>query len=653
MPDTSLTPIKILVVDDLPEKLLVYRSILDELGEEVLTARSGEEALKQILAHDFAVILLDVNMPGMDGFETADMIRRRARCAHTPIIFITAFADEMHETRGYSLGAVDFILAPVNPDVLRTKVRVFVDLNRLTRQLRDQSAIQIANAESAKARLAVELENATDFIARADSNCIVRHMNDGGRRMLGMPPAARFPMSIAEFVTSEDRELLCNVGLPAAAREGAWFGELSLQSGDGPEVPVSLVVLAHRDEQSSTESYSIIARDITQRRQAETELAKHRTRLEDLVSERTSELEASLERLRLADRLASIGTLAAGLGHDMGNLLLPIRMRLDTLEQIPLPPDVREDLQAIKTAGEYLQRLCKGLRLFALDPDDDDYSQSTTDLKQWWPEVEPFLRNSLQKSIELKYECHSDVPPILIPPHRFTQIIYNLVQNANDALRGRSDGIVSIGASVKATGDQVIVHVTDNGAGMSAEVKRRCLEPFFTTKSRGISTGLGLALVHGAATKAGGSIGIESQIGCGTTFLITLPTVRESTDGLESRATGAWATAWIGLQSQHLNAYVSAILRSMRFHTQFGVWPPDPDATLLVLDGQTVPEAELEEFLADGADRFAIVIGADLLSSSSSSRRITCIEAKPSPSRLRAAIDESITRLAYSGSRMS
>src|SRR6266436_3914752 len=128
----------ILIVDDLPDKLLVLETVLDELGQNVITACSGEEALRRVLAQEFAVILLDVNMPGMDGFETAALIRRRKRSSHTPIIFITAFADEMHTAQGYSLGAVDYILSPVVPEILRTKVKVFVDLFRMSQQVKRQ-----------------------------------------------------------------------------------------------------------------------------------------------------------------------------------------------------------------------------------------------------------------------------------------------------------------------------------------------------------------------------------------------------------------------------------------------------------------------------------------------------------------------------------
>jgi signal transduction histidine kinase len=119
---------RILIVDDLPEKLLVYSSLLDDIDAEIVQARSGTEALKRVLEGSFAVILLDVNMPDIDGLETANLIRGHRNGRHTPIIFITAYADEMQTARGYELGAVDYILSPVIASVLRTKVQVFVDL---------------------------------------------------------------------------------------------------------------------------------------------------------------------------------------------------------------------------------------------------------------------------------------------------------------------------------------------------------------------------------------------------------------------------------------------------------------------------------------------------------------------------------------------
>lgn len=146
----------ILVVDDLPEKLLVFETVLEDLGQNLHTARSGEEALRAVLGREFAVILLDVNMPGLDGFETARLIRQRKSSAHTPIIFITAYADEMQTSQGYSLGAVDYILSPVVPEILRAKVNVFVDLYRMRQRIKQQADERIALLQAEMGRMAAE-----------------------------------------------------------------------------------------------------------------------------------------------------------------------------------------------------------------------------------------------------------------------------------------------------------------------------------------------------------------------------------------------------------------------------------------------------------------------------------------------------------------
>jgi signal transduction histidine kinase len=132
---------RILIVDDLPEKLLVYRTLLEDLDAQIVEAHSGTEAFKRVLEGEFAVILLDVNMPDIDGLETANLVRRHKNGRHTPIIFITSYADEMQTARGYELGAVDYILSPVIAPVLRTKVRVFVDLYEA------RAALSLSNQE--------------------------------------------------------------------------------------------------------------------------------------------------------------------------------------------------------------------------------------------------------------------------------------------------------------------------------------------------------------------------------------------------------------------------------------------------------------------------------------------------------------------------
>ncbi|MEX2316738.1 MAG: response regulator [Pirellulales bacterium] len=150
---------KILIVDDVPDKVLSIEVILEDLQQTLVSVNSGNDALRRLLEDDFAVILLDVNMPGMDGFETASLIRQRKRSEHTPIIFLTALPDETHATRGYSLGAVDYILTPVVPEVLRTKVSVFVDLYRMSQIAMRQADERVALAHEHAARLAAEKSN--------------------------------------------------------------------------------------------------------------------------------------------------------------------------------------------------------------------------------------------------------------------------------------------------------------------------------------------------------------------------------------------------------------------------------------------------------------------------------------------------------------
>jgi signal transduction histidine kinase len=150
---------KILIVDDVPGKLMAIAAVLESLDQTIVAVSSGAEALRRLLSDDFAVILLDVNMPGLDGFETAALIRQRKRSEHTPIIFLTAFPDDTYAEKGYSLGAVDYILTPAAPEVLRSKVAVFVELYHKNEQVKRQADQRVLLAQEHAARLAAERAN--------------------------------------------------------------------------------------------------------------------------------------------------------------------------------------------------------------------------------------------------------------------------------------------------------------------------------------------------------------------------------------------------------------------------------------------------------------------------------------------------------------
>ncbi len=436
----------ILLVDDQPSKLLSMEAILSELGENLIKADSADEALKHLLAQDIAVVLVDVCMPRMDGFELAELIRGHPRFKRTAIIFISAVhMTDADRLRGYDLGAVDYIHVPIIPQVLRAKVAVFAELYRKTNQLE---------------RLNAELQ------------------------------------------------------------------------------------------------------------------------------ERVAELDQSNERLRFADRMATIGTLAAGLGHDMGNLLLPVRMRLDSLETFDLPPAARDDVAAIRKGSEYLRRLAMSLRLLSIDPENLGVGDNATSAAQWWEETEGMIRNGIPRAVTLCADIPADLPRLKIDKAALTQIVFNLVQNAGDALRGREDGRIVVAAAPAAQDQNVCLSVTDNGPGMTEEARRRCLEPFFTTKTRARGTGLGLALVAGLTKRAQGSVEIDSAPDRGATFRLVLP-VSPPQERAGPAAARRAAVAVVNVQDDRLHAHVTSVLASLEYQIRAGepaeadVWvtdAPDDDA---------------------------------------------------------------------------
>ena len=182
---------KILMVDDKPENLVALEAALRPLNQELVAANSGEEALRCLLTEDFAVILLDVQMPGMDGFETAARIKDRERSRHIPIIFLTAISRELHQQlRGYEVGAVDYIAKPFDPWVLRSKVSIFVDLYEKTQRVQDQAA-QLTRSNK-------ELEQFAEIVSHDLRNPLVSVV--GYLQMLGDGSAGAMPVDAKEFV---------------------------------------------------------------------------------------------------------------------------------------------------------------------------------------------------------------------------------------------------------------------------------------------------------------------------------------------------------------------------------------------------------------------------------------------------------------------
>lgn len=373
------------------------------------------------------------------------------------------------------------------------------------------------------------------------------------------------------------------------------------------------------------------------RTRAEAELRAHHERLEDLVRKRTQALERSHDRLRQAERLAAIGTLATGLGHDLSNLLLPIRARLRGLTEAGLGPSAAADVEAIGEAVGYLQRLASGLRMLALDPESESPGEPQTDLSSWWRDMEGACRAPLPRGVRLVASFPAQLPRLAIPAARLTQAVFNLVQNAAEALAGSASartsgdpGTITISASLhdgQPSGDSdedgavvtsdipltephVMLAVADDGPGMSGAVAERCFEPYFSTKVRAVSTGMGLPLVRAWVERAGGSVRLTTSPGRGTTFELHLPVVSAPTTEAAGQSQAPRVRAALSLADDRTGNFIAAMLDATR--VSVSRWDAEssgvPDADIWIADSAAAAPERIAEFLARHGSRRAVIL---------------------------------------------
>jgi signal transduction histidine kinase len=413
---------------------------------------------------------------------------------------------------------------------------------------------------------AVENIGAPLFICEAQS---VQQRAPGRIHVLYANPASKeLTAADPEELIGQDLVLILTPNVDSAARHrlqdllqlGQPATIPGLRAASGREYELHAFPLGREPEELT--HLAILLHDVTADRKRGRRWESREDALEEIVAKRTAELEVSHEALQRSERMASMGTLVAGLGHDLNNLLLPIRGHLAALEAAALDESIRGHVKAIGQAAEYLRQLNDNLRLFALDPERRDDSHGVTNISDWWTRLRTLLKRAISPTVKLRVELPQDLPAVDISAHRLTQAVLNLLINASEAITER--GRIRLWAETVDDRSCVRLGVTDNGRGMSAQVRRRALDPFFTTKRRGRGTGLGLPLVHGIVRSVGGSIEIDSKPRCGTTVVLNLPV---APDDAVAHAAGSRAadTAAVTVGHQRIRACFEALLASAGF----------------------------------------------------------------------------------------
>jgi PAS domain S-box-containing protein len=517
--------VNILIIDDRDDKMLALEAVLSSLNQNIVKAHSGKEGLRHLLHQDFAVILLDVAMPGMDGFETATLIRKRMNSEHTPIIFVTSMNDrDNHIAQGYKIGAVDYILSPVVPEILRTKVGVFVDLYKKTEEIKRQAERlrQIEEAEhnrklaDAVDRLEAETKRnrfftlSIDLLAIADFEGRMLQLNPTWEKVLGYSENELRALSGLDLVHPADypemcekmRELKAGSTVYLEARYRRKDGELRwLGWTAAPFLAEKLIYIFARDitsQKNAAEEIRMLNGELNSR---VNELIEINKELESFTYSISHDLRAPLRSMQ-----SFAGVLLEEYGPILGN-------------------DGKRFAERIVQSSGYMDTLLHDLLDYSrlsrtqIDP-------GTVKLESVIDEILLQIRRDVE---ERKAVVEIERPLLNVCAHVGTvrQVLLNLISNS---LKFVDPALVpTIKIWTKGEGDRVRIFVKDNGIGIAPEHQEKIFGLFERLHTREIypGTGVGLALVRKGVERMGGRAGVDSTGTEGSCFWVELAAVKE------------------------------------------------------------------------------------------------------------------------------
>ncbi|MDQ3099870.1 MAG: response regulator [Bacteroidota bacterium] len=554
----------ILLVDDLAEKILVYRTILEDMDVNLIVANSGPAALKEVLRREFAVILLDVNMPGMDGFETATLIRQRKRSSTTPIIFLTAFSDDVRMTQGYASGAVDYIPTPIIPEILRAKVQVFVELYQMRKQSASQAEEQARRAaaeeEARRSSFLAEagtvftrshdLEFLVDSIARAAvpflADLSVLAISDGKDNIeqvrshwLGANSTEHGHFhqlsndedtqnwlmdSIDRAIRTREFRILSGVPVLELQEEISLDDE-ARHASPAPEVGGGSALVLPLHLRDTTHGVLVLIRRSSSPVYQASDVA--------LAGELAARAAAALENARLVQGIQEadqrkdefLGMLA----HELRNPLGPMRNAVEILGMLgPHDPTIEHAMQVMDRQVKHMARLVDDLLdATRIARGKVLLRQERCDLRKIVKQTTEDYRNLFTSGdVTLNIELPKEEAWLMGDPTRLAQAIGNLLHNANKFTE--SGGTVDVVMHVDEDEHTAEISIHDSGIGIEPQILAHIFDVFRQAdqgldRSRG-GLGLGLTLVKGLVEMHGGTVGATSEgAGKGSVFTVRLP----------------------------------------------------------------------------------------------------------------------------------
>jgi two-component system cell cycle sensor histidine kinase/response regulator CckA len=508
-------PPRVLIVDDERHN----RQLLEVmLGPEALvldTASSGEEALAKIALSAPDLILLDVMMPGMDGYVVAGRVKGDPATHNIPIIMVTALDDHDARILGLNAGAEDFLVKPVDRAELCVRVRNLLRLkaygdyhDQYGRMLEEEVGSRVAELQESERLYRETFDAAPVGIAHVDLEGHCLRVNQRLGDLLGYSRGALEQRGVADFMRDEDiaAESAAFRQMAVGQRERHVIDEVRFRRADGGFLWGRVNVSVHRDAGGAPHHFIVVIEDITERRTLESQV-------------------------RQSAKMDAVGRLAAGVAHDFNNLLTVI---IGFAELVAGEPGIQgqqaKDTDEIIKAARQATGLTKQLLAFSRQ---QVLNAAPLDVNALIGDMARMLDRLIGDHIHVALALAPNLSMALADRGQVEQVVMNLVVNARDAMA--AGGSVTIETrevelensafhdETVVPGPYVMVAITDTGSGMSRDVQRRLFEPFFTTKEVGKGTGLGLSTTYGIVKQSKGYVWVYSEVGQGTTFKVYLP----------------------------------------------------------------------------------------------------------------------------------